>query len=65
MSVQAYGKAESDKRYEAVLKHYLKGVLHMAFFDGLNEAHSWLMARWAELAKKAKTSGDRTTLQIN
>jgi len=37
----------------------------MAYYDELNEAHSWLMARWAELAKKAKTSGDRTTLQID
>ena len=37
----------------------------MAFYDELNKAESWLRARWAELAKKAKTSGDRTALQIN
>jgi hypothetical protein len=49
MSSQAYGKAESDKRYEVVVKHYLKGVLHMAYFDELNEAQSWLLGRWAKL----------------
>lgn len=52
MSVQAYGPAESDKRYEVVVKHLLKGVLHMAYFDKLNEADSWLKARWAEEVKK-------------
>ena len=52
MSVQAYGPAESDKRYEVVVKHLLKGVLHMAYFDEMKEARSWLNARWAEEVKK-------------
>jgi hypothetical protein len=38
MSVQAYGPAESDKRYEVVAKHYLEGVIHMAYFDELDKA---------------------------
>jgi hypothetical protein len=65
MSVQAYGKAESDKRYEVVVKHYLKGVLHMAYFDELNEADNWLKARWAETAKRsgAKDVVDRADFQ--
>jgi hypothetical protein len=58
---QVYGKAESDKRYEVVVKHYLKGVLHMAYFDDLNKADAWLKARWAELG----VSGDRAALQID
>ena len=58
MSVQAYGPAESDKRYEVVLKHYLKGVSHKAYFDDLNQAHRWLMARWAEEGKKSGDSVD-------
>jgi hypothetical protein len=40
---------ESDERYEAVVKHYLKGVLHVASFNTLEKAHAFLMARWAEL----------------
>jgi Chaperone of endosialidase len=65
MSVQAYGPAESDKRYEVVVKHYLKGVLHMAYFEESNEAHSWLMARWAETTKRsgAKDAVDRADFQ--
>jgi hypothetical protein len=65
MSVQAYGSAESDKRYEVVVKHYLKGVLHMAYFDELNQAHSWLMARWKETFKKSGTKDayDRADFQ--
>ena len=50
---QVYGKAESDKRYKVVVKHYLKGVLHMAYFDDLNKADAWLQTRWAESAKRA------------
>ena len=42
-------KAETDKRYEAVLKHHEKGIVNMAHFDDLNEAHGWLRARWAEV----------------
>ena len=65
MSVQAYGPAESDKRYEVVVKHYLKGVLHMAYFNELNEAHNWLTARWAETVKRsgAKDAVDRADFQ--
>ncbi len=53
MSSQAYGKAESDKRYKVVVRHYLKGVLHLAYFDDLNKAHAWLETRWTESAKRA------------
>ena len=65
MSVQAYGREESDKRYEVVVKHCLRGVLHMAYFDELNQGHSWLMARWAELVKKEslKDAVDRADFQ--
>jgi hypothetical protein len=65
MSVQAYGKAESDKRYEVVVKHCAKGVLHMAYFDELNKAHTWLMARWAEefKAADARDGLDRASFQ--
>ena len=59
MRSQAYGKAESDKRYEAVVKHYSKGALHMAYFDELNQAHSFLLARWA------KVRVDRRLIQID
>jgi len=67
MSVQAYGSAESDKRYEVIVKHYLKSVLHMAYFDELNKAHSWLMARWEEVFKKAgaKDAYDRADFQTS
>ncbi len=43
----------------------MKGVLHMAYFDKLNEAHNWLMARWAETAKRsgAKDAVDRADFQ--
>jgi len=66
MSVQAYGPAESDKRYEVVVKH-LKGVLHMAYFDELNEARSWLKALWAEEVKKEDIRDplDRAHFQTN
>ena len=40
---------ESDERYEVVVKHYLKGVLHMATFKTEKQAHTFLMARWAKL----------------
>jgi hypothetical protein len=39
----------SDERYEVVVKHYLKGLLHMAAFKTERQAHAFLMARWAEL----------------
>ena len=62
---QVYGKAESDKRYKVVVKHYLKGVLHMAYFDDHDKAHAWLEGRWAESAKRseAKDAVDRADFQ--
>jgi hypothetical protein len=67
MSVRAYGPAESDKRYEVVVKHYLEGVIHTAHFDELNKAHSWLMARWEEVFKRAgaKDAVDRADFQTS
>ena len=44
------GSTESDERYEVVVKHYLKGVLHMGSFKTTNQARAFLMARWAETA---------------
>jgi hypothetical protein len=47
------GSSEADKRYEVILKHETRGVLHNAFFDDLNKAHAWLCARWSELRNDA------------
>jgi hypothetical protein len=41
--------SEAGERYEVVVKHYLKGVLHVASFKTLEKAHAFLMVRWAEL----------------
>jgi hypothetical protein len=43
---------EGDERYEVVVKHYLKGVLHRASFKTGDQARDFLMARWAELPVK-------------
>jgi len=40
---------EADKRYEAVLKHYTRGVLGMSFFDDYGKASNWLIGQWREL----------------
>lgn len=40
---------ESDERYEVVVKHYLKGVLHSASFKTTDQARSFLLARWGKL----------------
>jgi hypothetical protein len=40
---------ESDERYQVVIKHYLKDVLHMASFKTLDQAHAYLRACWAKL----------------
>jgi hypothetical protein len=40
---------ESDERYEVVVKHYLKGVLHRASFKTTDQARSFLLARWGKL----------------
>ena len=42
-------KAESDKRYEAVVKHYREEVLQTAFFDDPDAAKRWLFRRWAAM----------------
>ena len=41
--------SEAGERYEVVVKHYLKGVLHVASFETVEKAHAFLMARWTEL----------------
>jgi hypothetical protein len=43
------GSTESNERYEVVVKHYSAGVLHMASFKTLNQARTFLTARWNEL----------------
>lgn len=43
------GSTESNKRYEVVVKHYSAGVLHVASFKTLNQACTFLTARWNEL----------------
>jgi hypothetical protein len=55
-------KAETDKRYKVVVKHYQNGVLHLAYFEELNKAHAWLNTRWAESAKLA---ADSTAMQTD
>jgi hypothetical protein len=55
-------KAETDKRYKAVVKHYQKGVLHLVYFEELNKAHTWLNTRWA---KSAKLAADITAMQTD
>jgi len=67
MSVQAYGPAESDKRYEAVVKHYLEGVIHIAYFDESDKARNWLVARWEEVFKgtDARDVYDRADFQTS
>jgi hypothetical protein len=43
-------KAESDKRYEAVL-YTINGVHTMGYFDNVDRAHAWLMKRGEETYK--------------
>jgi hypothetical protein len=47
--IRDMSSTESAERYEVVVKHYLKGVLHMATFKTEKRAHTFLMARWAKL----------------
>jgi len=42
---------ESDERYEVVVKHDLKGVLHMGSFKTLNQARKFLFDHWKELPR--------------
>jgi hypothetical protein len=46
--------SESDRRYEVVVKHYLRGVLHMGSFETLNQARSYLLYCWAKLPRMAQ-----------
>jgi hypothetical protein len=41
---------ESDERYEVVVKHYLKGVLHRTTFRTTDQARAFLLARWTEFS---------------
>jgi len=43
------GSVESNERYEVIVKHYLRGVLHVASFKTPNQARTFLTARWNEL----------------
>jgi hypothetical protein len=43
---------ESDERYQVVMKHYLKGVLHIASFETIEQARTYLMYCWTELPIK-------------
>jgi hypothetical protein len=52
------GSTESDERYEVVVKHDLKGVLHMGSFKTLNQARKFLFDHWAEMP-------DRETVHID
>ena len=40
---------ETDRRYEAVVKHPSEGILDREFFDDVNTAKKWLFRRWAGL----------------
>ena len=42
-------KAESENRYEVIVKHYRDGELHRAYFDDFEPAKRWLFRRWAAL----------------
>jgi hypothetical protein len=41
--------AESDERYEVVVRHYSVGVLHTASLNALNRARAFLTADWNAL----------------
>ena len=43
------GSTESDERYEVVVKHVVKGVLHMGSFKTFEQALSYLRDCWATL----------------
>jgi hypothetical protein len=40
---------ESDERYEVVVKHDMKGVLHMGSFKTLSQARAFLFDHWKKL----------------
>ena len=40
---------ESDERYQVIMKHYLKGVLHIASFETIEQARTYLMYCWTTL----------------
>jgi hypothetical protein len=45
---------ESDDHYEVVVKHSLRGVLHIGLFETLNQARSYLLYCWAKLPAMAQ-----------
>jgi hypothetical protein len=47
--------SETDERYEVVVKHYLRGVLHMGSFKTLDQARAFLVQHWARLSAIAHT----------
>jgi hypothetical protein len=40
---------ESDGRYQVVVKHDMKGVLHMGSFKTLSQARAFLLDHWKKL----------------
>jgi len=42
-------KAQSGKRYEAIVKQRSDGLSDREFFDDLDTAKRWLFRRWAAL----------------
>jgi hypothetical protein len=40
---------ESDERYEVVVKHDMKAVLHMGSFKTLSQARAFLLDHWKKL----------------
>ena len=57
--IRDMSSTESDERYEVVVKHYLKGLLHRESFKTADQARDFLMPRWAELpVKRGKANID-------
>ena len=40
---------ESNEHYEAIVKHCLKGVLHIGSFETFDQARAYLVYCWAKL----------------
>ena len=41
---------ERDERYQVMMKHYLEGVLHIASFETIEQARTYLIYCWTKLA---------------
>jgi hypothetical protein len=52
---------ESGERYEAIVKHYLEGVLHIVSFETLDQARAYLVYCWCW----AKLPVERHYVQID